>query len=173
MVTIDSNFNSEREDPAVARSAARGSDPRSHRDLLAWRKAYALGLDLYAASRSFPSEEAFGLTSQLRRAAVAVASNIAEGRGRDAERDFIRFLRIAKGSLAEIDTQLRFAQGLEYLPPGRCGLLIHQVDDCRRAINDLIGAVKRGLNAGAKSAAVRRAARPRTLRPSSPPVTEP
>jgi len=162
-------------DPRVEGGASGGPDsPRSgtissHRDLVAWKKAYTLGLDIYAATRSFPVEEAFGLTSQLRRAGVAVASNIAEGRGRDAKRDFIRFLRMAQGSLAEIDTQLRFAADLDYLPLGRSGLLIQQVDECRCVVNTLIGALKRGLNAEAKAKARSKpAARPRAHEASLP-----
>lgn len=88
---------------------------RSHRDLHAWQRAYALGLAIYRASAAFPSEERFGLTSQLRRCAVSIASNIAEGYGRGSRQDYVRFLRNARGSICELDTQLHFAHDLGYL----------------------------------------------------------
>lgn len=79
---------------------------RSHRDLIAWQKAVDLGLEVYRLTRSFPDAERFGLISQLRRAGVSVSSNIAEGYGRGTTADYLRFLRAARGSLYEIDTQL-------------------------------------------------------------------
>lgn len=138
--------------PAVERSARRARETvRSHRDLVAWKQAYALGLELYAITRGFPASEAFGLTGQLRRAAIGVPSNIAEGRARDSKRDFVRFLRIAAGSLAEIDTQVRFAADLGYIAPGQCGILLHQIEECRRLIGSLISSLKRSLASERKS----------------------
>lgn len=145
MVTIDEGHSSEGESRSPRRSARASAPVTSHRDLVAWKKAYALGLELYAATQSFPPSEAFGLTGQLRRAGISVSSNIAEGRGRDSKRDFIRFLNVANGSLAEIDTQLRFAADLEYLPTGRAGLLLQQVDECGCLINALRSALRRSL----------------------------
>lgn len=88
---------------------------RSHRDLRAWQLAHSLGLSVYKLSASFPKDERFGLTSQLRRAAVSVASNIAEGYGRGTTSDYVRYLRVARGSLYEIDTQIQFARDLGYV----------------------------------------------------------
>lgn len=88
---------------------------RSHRDLHAWQHSYALGLALYRATTGFPAEERFGLTSQLRRCAVSIASNIAEGYGRGSRQDYLRFLRTARGSICELDTQLHFAHDLGFL----------------------------------------------------------
>jgi four helix bundle protein len=88
---------------------------RSHRDLRAWQMAYALGLKVYRFAGSFPGSEKFGLTLQLRRNAVSVSSNIAEGYGRGSTLDYVRFLKIARGSLFEMDTQVQFAVDLGYL----------------------------------------------------------
>ena len=138
-----------------------------HRDLMAWKKCYALGLELYAVTRSFPASEAFGLTGQLRRAGTSVASNIAEGRGRDSTRDFIRFLNVANGSLAEIDTQIRFAADLDYLAPGRAGLVLQQVDECVRLVHALRSALSRTLPRKRKDSGA-----PRRARAGSPSVRD-
>jgi len=87
----------------------------SYRDLEVWQRGMDLTEHLYAATQSFPDEERFGLTAQLRRAAISVPSNVAEGWGRAATKDYVRFLRIARGSLAEMETQLAIAHRLGYL----------------------------------------------------------
>ena len=86
-----------------------------YRELIAWQKSMALVTKVYALSRSFPSDERFGLTSQIRRAAVSVPSNIAEGQGRDSTREFIHHLSMAYGSLMEIETQILIGSDLGYL----------------------------------------------------------
>ena len=78
----------------------------AYRDLIAWRKATALALEIYRATQNFPKDELYGLTSQMRRAAVSVASNIAEGKGRNSRKEFAQFLYRARGSLLELETQL-------------------------------------------------------------------
>ena len=87
----------------------------NHKDLTVWQSAINFVTAIYVASQDFPSSESYGLTSQIRRAAVSVPSNIAEGAARGSKREFIRFLRIALGSLAELETQLLIAINLEYL----------------------------------------------------------
>jgi four helix bundle protein len=77
-----------------------------------WQAAMALARQVYLASEDFPADERFGLTNQLRRSAVSVPSNIAEGAARGSKRDFVRFLLIARGSLSELDTQVRLAHDL-------------------------------------------------------------
>jgi four helix bundle protein len=86
----------------------------THRDLEVWSKSIELSVSIYQLTRSFPAEERFGLASQLRRASVSVPSNIAEGAGRGSRGEFLRFIAIARGSLAELQTQLEIAR--------RCGL---------------------------------------------------
>jgi four helix bundle protein len=89
--------------------------PRSYRELVVWRKAMAVVREVYRLTRDFPHEELFGLSAQLRRAAVSVPSNIAEGNGRHRRRDYIRLLLIARGSLQEVETQLLIAIDLSYI----------------------------------------------------------
>ena len=92
---------------------------RSYRELLAWQKAKALAARIYQATEQFPKPETYGLTSQIRRAAVSVPSNIAEGQGRLTPGEFCYFLGQARGSLLELDTQLAIAVDLNYLQPDR------------------------------------------------------
>ena len=80
---------------------------RTYHDLIAWQRAIHLAKEAYALSESFPAAERFGLTSQMRRSAVSVASNIAEGASRGTKREFIQFLNIARGSLADSKRKLR------------------------------------------------------------------
>jgi four helix bundle protein len=89
---------------------------RSHRDLEAWQLAHALGLSVYRLTGKFPADERFGLVSQMRRCAVSIASNIAEGYGRGSRVDYVRFLKIARGSLFELDSQCQLAIDLGFLP---------------------------------------------------------
>jgi four helix bundle protein len=88
---------------------------RDYRDLIVWKEAMDIAELVYSLTRSFPREEAFGLTSQMRRSAVSIPSNIAEGFGRAQRKIFVQFLRIAQGSLKELETQA--------LLSGRVGLL--------------------------------------------------
>ena len=87
---------------------------QNFRDLIVWQKAMLLAKEVYGLSGSFPREERYGLTSQVRRAALSVPSNIAEGHARQG-REFFNFLSIARGSLAEVETQLLFAVDVGYL----------------------------------------------------------
>ncbi len=85
------------------------------RDLTVWQRAYALTLDLYRVTKKFPKDEAFGMTSQIRRAAVSVPANIAEGYERHHRKEYLQFLFVAKGSLGELETCLMLAQDIGYL----------------------------------------------------------
>ena len=85
---------------------------RSYKDLIVWQKSIMLCTMIYQVTENFPREEIYGLTSQMRRAAVSIPSNIAEGRGRGTKKDFAQFLRIALGSSAELQTQLEIAKNL-------------------------------------------------------------
>ncbi len=88
---------------------------RKYQKLVVWQKAMTLVTDVYQAASALPGHERFGLAQQLRRAAVSIPSNIAEGAGRHSDREFARFLGIAKGSLQEVETQLLIAARLNYL----------------------------------------------------------
>ena len=87
---------------------------RSYRELLVWQKAKALAVDVFRTTEAFPRSQLYGLTSQLRRAAVSVPSNIAEGQGRLTPGEFLHFLGQARGSLLELDTQLAIGHDLGY-----------------------------------------------------------
>ena len=86
----------------------------SFNDLIAWQRSMDLAEEVYRATRDFPKTEQYGLTSQMRRAAVSIPSNIAEGRNRRTTREFVNFLFIARGSLGELETQVRLATRLAY-----------------------------------------------------------
>ena len=86
-----------------------------HRQLVAWQKGIALSLETYRISRRFPREETYGLTSQIRRAAVSVPANLAEGNGRIHRAEYAHFVSVARGSLREVDTLIEIALGLGYL----------------------------------------------------------
>ena len=91
---------------------------KSYRELEIWQLSMDLAEDIYNVLKAFPREELYGLSDQLRRAAVSIPSNIAEGFGRDSNNDFAHFISIAKGSLFEVSTQLELASRLGYLPSG-------------------------------------------------------
>jgi len=115
---------------------------RSYRDLVVWQKAFSLGLAIYLFSKELPIEERFGLASQLRRGAISIASNIAEGYGRGSRIDYLRFLKIACGAIYELDTQLLFACKLEYLEMNNYNNLKSQLDECERILAGLIRSLK-------------------------------
>lgn len=88
---------------------------KSYKDLIVWQKSMGLVAMVYQVTKTFPKEELYGLTNQLRRAAVSIPSNIAEGQARNSTAEFRNFLSIARGSLAEVETQLLIAERLNYL----------------------------------------------------------
>ena len=116
----------------------------SFRDLVAWQRARDLGLEIYQLTSDFPQEERFGLTSQLRRGGVSVASNIAEGYGRGTHSDYARFLRIARGALFEIETQIEFAVTLGFLSTDEYKRLQGLVDATARPLSGLIRSIDQG-----------------------------
>jgi four helix bundle protein len=111
---------------------------RDHRKLVAFTMARELALEVYKATSKFPREELFGLTSQIRRSAVSVPSNLVEGCARRSERDYIRFLDIALGSACELEFQLDLARELGFL--GENGHLIGLSRDVARLVSGLINA---------------------------------
>jgi four helix bundle protein len=111
---------------------------KDFRELVVWQKAMELVTEVYRASRAFPKEEMYGLTSQLRRAAVSIPSNIAEGQARPNRGEFLQALGYAKGSLAEVETQVLLAQNLGYLPPPVANQLLERLAEVARLLNGLI-----------------------------------
>ncbi len=113
---------------------------RYYKDLIVWQKAITLVTDVYRATQQFPKEELFGLVSQMRRAAVSIPSNVAEGQARLTQGEFRQFLGHARGSLAELETQLLISQNLGYLPgsPG----LFEQVAEVGRLLNGLLASLE-------------------------------
>jgi len=110
----------------------------SYKDLVVWQKSVELVIEVYAATAKFPREETFGLTSQLRRCAVSVPSNIAEGQGRATRGEFVQFLAHARGSLLELETQVHIAGKLGYLSGEREGSIEARVDEVARILNGLL-----------------------------------
>jgi four helix bundle protein len=114
---------------------------RSYKDLLAWQQAMDLVTATYRSTSVFPADERFGLTSQLRRAAVSVPSNIAEGQGRLSEKEFRHFLGQARGSLMEVETQIQIAQNLGYLGAAKTTELLQGCAEVGRILNGLMASI--------------------------------
>ena len=115
--------------------------PQSYRDLLVWQKGIVLSKMIYSLTAKFPSEEKFGLISQMRRAAVSVPSNIAEGQARNTTGEFVLFISHAEGSLAELDTQLILAVELAFVSTDKAGPCFSLIQELRRMLNGLRRAV--------------------------------
>jgi four helix bundle protein len=116
---------------------------RSYKDLVAWQKSMDLVTATYRATAGFPRDELFGLTSQLRRAAVSIPSNIAEGQGRLSEKEFRHFLGQARGSLMEVETQPQIAENLGYLQKELTASLLQSCAEVGRIRNGLLASVSK------------------------------
>jgi four helix bundle protein len=114
----------------------------TYEDLKAWQAAIVLVTRVYAATRSFPPDERYGLTNQLRRATVSVASNIAEGKGRTSDKELLQFLSHARGSLYEVQTQLKVASLLNYLTESEASCLVKCADRVGCLLNGLMRSLK-------------------------------
>lgn len=114
----------------------------SYQDLIAWRKAIELVTKIYQLTRAFPREEQYGLTNQLRRAAVSVPSNIAEGQARYSPKEFRLFLSHARGSLVEIETQLMIARNLRYGSTSEIRWLLDRTAELGKILNGLVRSIK-------------------------------
>jgi len=111
---------------------------KSYTELEVWKASRALVNDVYGLTKTFPKEEVFGLSSQLRRCAVSVSSNIAEGIGRNYAKDTVQFLFVARGSLYEVETQLYLANDQHYFDELQLTVLLQQVTRCKQLLNGLI-----------------------------------
>ncbi|MFZ9933384.1 MAG: four helix bundle protein [Chthoniobacterales bacterium] len=110
---------------------------QGYRDLVVWQKGIALAREIYLLTKKLPSDEKFGLVSQMRRAAVSVPSNIAEGQARHTTGEFVQFISHAEGSVAELDTQLTLCEQLKLLSPTECQSAASLLDELRRMLNSL------------------------------------
>ena len=115
---------------------------KDFKELKVWAKAHALTLQIYEETRTFPREELYGLTSQLRRAAASVAANIVEGCGRRSDGEFTRFLQIARGSAAELEYHLLLARDLHLLNEEKSRNLDSMVDEVQRMLTALVQRVQ-------------------------------
>jgi len=115
---------------------------QSYRELVVWQKAMGFVAQIYQATKTFPIEERYGLSNQLRRAAVSVPSNIAEGQARFSPKEFYRFLSNARGSLVEIETQLQIALNLNCLCAAEGGRLLGEAAELGRILNGLLSSIK-------------------------------
>jgi four helix bundle protein len=109
-----------------------------YKSLLIWQKAMTLCEEVYVMTEAFPSKESYGLTSQMRRAAVSVPSNIAEGRSRQTVGDYRHHLQISRGSVAELETQTLLCIRLKYLAPHAANACLQLCDELSRMLNTLI-----------------------------------
>lgn len=115
---------------------------KTFRDLLIWQKSMRFVTDIYNESKSFPKEETFGLTSQIRRSAVSIPSNISEGFGREGVKDYLRFLNIAIASLYELQTQLEIAFNLKYIEKNKFDKLYALSREIERMLSSFIRSIK-------------------------------
>jgi four helix bundle protein len=111
---------------------------KSYKELDGWKKSMQLVKDVYLLIRTFPKEELYGLTSQIKRAAVSVPANIAEGIGRNYKKDTIQFLHISRGSLYELETLLNIAEMIGILKVEEFNKISENINECARIINGLI-----------------------------------
>jgi four helix bundle protein len=130
----------------------------SHKDLIVWQKAVRLAGKVYAATRQLPRDERFGLSQQLRRAAISIPSNIAEGSARRTRAEFVQYLHIARGSLSEVETQMMIVRDQGLLTPPGC--LLEDIAEVGRMLNALIR----------KLAVNRQAAHAKSCAPHQPPT---
>ena len=113
-----------------------------YKDLIVWQKAMHLVNAVYDATDAFPKRETYSLTDQIRRAAVSIPSNIAEGQAHYSNREFLHFLRHSRGSLAELETQLLIAQRRNDLSESQAGAILTQAEEVSRILSGLINSLK-------------------------------
>jgi four helix bundle protein len=111
---------------------------KPHKKLEAWKQSMELVVDIYEATKDFPHQEIYGITNQVRRAAVSVPSNIAEGAARQTKREFMNFLHVAQGSLSELDTQMEIATRLGFIDSKRRHSLNEKMVPIDKMITGLI-----------------------------------
>jgi len=126
---------------------------RDYTKIKAWQLADDLTVDIYKATKSFPKDEMYALTSQIRRAAYSVPANITEGSSRNSHKDYLHFLYIARGSLSEARYFIHLSERLGYLPPEHAQVLANQAEEVSRTLVGLIHAVEKETNVIARTVA--------------------
>jgi len=111
---------------------------KDFRQLKVWEKSHHLALAIYKATKVFPKEELYGLTSQIRRSSMSIPTNIAEGCGRNTDADFARFLQMAMGSASETEYQLILARDLDFLPKDSYEQLHNEAEEVKRMLSSLL-----------------------------------
>jgi len=115
----------------------------NYRDLVVWQKARVLAKDIYVLTRAFPREEMFGLVKQMRRAAISILCNVAEGRGRRTRPDYRHFVLIARGSAFELETQIIVASDVGYIDETTAEQIIERTTEVERLLNGLLRYIDR------------------------------
>ena len=123
----------------------------NHKELKVWRKSIELVIEIYKLVKMLPKEETYALSDQMRRAAVSIPSNISEGNGRESDREFLRFLLIAQGSNAEIETQLIICEELGYISNERLQIAFQLNDEVAKMLKMFIMKIRRELEAQQKA----------------------
>ena len=118
----------------------------THKELRVWQQSVEMVTSIYLMTKAFPKEELFGLVSQMRRAAVSVPSNIAEGYARGSDKEKLHFLRISSGSMSEIETQLMISSNLGYISQDLFNELSEQITSVWKQLNALISSIKKRLS---------------------------
>jgi four helix bundle protein len=115
---------------------------RSYQDLIVWQKAVRLVTDIYSVSKKFPSDERFGIVSQLNRAAVSIPSNIAEGWGRETSKNYLQFLRTSRGSIMEVQTLLIISKNLNFISQMEFDSLSGKTEEVGKILHGLIKSIR-------------------------------
>lgn len=115
----------------------------SYKDLVVWQKSYSLVLEIYSVTKKFPKEEQFCLVNQMRRAAVSLPSNLAEGNTRRGMKEHIQFFRIAAGSLSELETQVMLSKDLKYLSESDFHKIQESVQEIHKMLSRLIASISK------------------------------
>jgi len=119
---------------------------KTYKELDVWIKARAFVKEIYIITRDFPNEEKYGLMSQMRRCAVSIPSNIAEGYGRQFKKETVQFLHISRGSLYELETQIYIAYDLSFISEEKLNKLLADLEECRRLLSGLINYFEKNLS---------------------------
>ena len=122
------------------------SEYKTYKELDVWKKARAFVKEVYVITQDFPNEEKYGLMSQMRRCAVSIPSNIAEGYGKKKKKETLQFLHISRGSLYELETQLFIAYDLTFMSEEKLNKLLSDLEECRRLLSGLINYFEKNIS---------------------------